>query len=114
MKKSRSKSNLPEKKKSNPPQKKESVKIKSPSIGETIKTGFGFGIGSAAAHSALGALGNVLINTPQETIIKDDKINVCLKVFNKYIDCIELKKVNNEIDCMPIQIMLNNLECNYN
>ena len=111
MKKSRSRSNLPQKRKSNTPQKKDSVEIKSSSFGETVKTGFGFGIGSAAAHSAVSALGNVLTSNPEEKTIKDDKITTCVKVFNKYIYFIKIKKYNNEIDCSPIQNMLKSLDC---
>lgn len=105
--------------------KSDTVEIKGPGLGDSIKSGFGFGIGSAIAHTGVNAAVNSLgskynennehINTetPNTKINSDTSVNVCSTIFKQYTEC--LSRYGNDTyhpECVEIKKVLDTLQCN--
>ena len=109
--------------------KTDTVEVKGPGIGDSIKTGFGFGIGSAIAHTGVNAVVNSLggkysennenthnekINTEtlNNDINADTSVNVCGTIFKQYTEC--LSRYGNDTyhpECIEVKKVLDTLQC---
>ena len=82
----------------------QSVKVEGPGIADSIKTGVGFGLGSAMAHSTIDSMfgknttGAQVQNTSEDQSQSKD---ICAPLFIKYIDCV---KDNDKYHPMCIEI----------
>ena len=112
------KPNIPKKETTNEP-----VKVVGPGIGDSIKTGFGFGLGSSIAHTSVNAAINTLggsyvenTNNPDEKlnvgISNNHSINVCGTIFKQYAEC--LSRYGNDTyhpECLEVKKVLDTLQC---
>lgn len=104
--------------------KTDTVEVKRPGLGDSIKTGFGFGIGSAIAHTGVNAAVNSLggkyvennekINTetPNNEINTATSVNVCGTIFKQYTEC--LSRYGNDTyhpECVEVKKVLDTLQC---
>lgn len=101
----------------------EPVKVVGPKIGDSIKTGFGFGIGSAIAHTGVNAAVNSLggtyvenTNNPDgqlnEGININNSVNVCGTIFKQYTEC--LSRYGSDTyhpECLEVKKVLDTLQC---
>jgi hypothetical protein len=97
----------------------EPIKVVGPGIGDSIKTGFGFGIGSAIAHTgvntAINSLGGKYVentNTSNEETNTNNSVNVCSTIFKQYTDC--LSRYGNDTyhpECIEVRKVLDTLQC---
>lgn len=92
------------------------VEMKPPSMADNVKSGFGFGIGSAIAHSAITSLstmvGDVRQNIGSEEREKQ-KFGNCVGMLKKYVDCLQLHNYNDiQPECVEIKKMIETMECN--
>ena len=80
------------------PQIPQSMQQSSPSMFDSIKQGFGFGIGSSIANKAV----NSIFNSNDKKDIKADKDYNLIenKIYDLYNKCLENN--NNDIDCNHI------------
>jgi hypothetical protein len=97
----RSNSKLSEPKQNIPPPTKSQPQVPAPSMLDTMKQGFSFGLGSALAHSLFKPKPNDEIVITKE-ITNEPKITTD-KMYELYNKCLE--KNDNNIDC---SIILNN------
>ena len=97
----RSNSKLSEPKQNIPPPVKSQPQVQAPSMLDTMKQGFSFGLGSALAHSLFKPKPNDEIVITKE-ITNEPKITTD-KMYELYNKCLE--KNDNNIDC---SIILNN------
>ena len=103
----------------------EPVKVVGPGIGDSIKTGFGFGIGSSIAHTGVNAAVNSLGGTYVENTNNSDgqlnegmytnnSVNVCGTIFKQYTEC--LSRYGNDTyhpECIEVKKVLDTLQCSY-
>ena len=88
------------------PQIPQSMQQSSPSMFDSIKQGFGFGIGSSIANKAVNSIFNSNdkkdnTNTDTNTIKADKDYNLIEnKIYDLYNKCLENN--NNDIDCNHI------------
>lgn len=100
----------------------DTVKVVGPGIGDSIKTGFGFGIGSAIAHTGVNAVVNSLggtyvenTNNPDGQLNKgvdNNSVNVCGTIFKQYTEC--LSRYGNDTyhpECIEVRKVLDTLQC---
>lgn len=92
-----------------------SVNVKGPGIADSIKTGLGFGLGSAVAHSTVDAiLGTNKRNAPSQEEPKMQQsysdTNMCGQIFMKYIDCVQKYDKYNST-CSDINDFLEQMKC---
>ena len=102
--------NLP--KKVDEEKKVSNVEMKAPTIGESIKSGFGFGVGSAVAHSAIASLSTMVGDIGRKEGEKQ-KLENCAGMLKKYVDCLQLHNYNDiQPECLEIKKMIETMECN--
>lgn len=114
--------------------KTETFEMKGPGIVDSVKTGFGFGIGSSIAHTGVNAVTNSLGGVQKEPtkdlgnngIITNDLDNSsketmsCTELFNQYSNCLKLYNRNDwddkllRIECMEIKNLIDKLKCGDN
>lgn len=71
----------------------QSVKVEGPGVADSVKTGMGFGLGSAMAHSAFDSMfgkntTGVQVENPSESQSQSQSKDICAPLFIKYIDCV--------------------------
>lgn len=102
--------------------KTDTVEVKGPGIGDSIKPGFGFGLGSAIAHTsvntAVNSLGgkyvenNDTLNEGMGNNNSVNSVNVCGTIFKQYTEC--LSRYGNDTyhpECLEVKKVLDNLQC---
>ena len=91
------KSYKPVLKKQNTPEK---VEVSGPSLASSAKSGFGFGMGSAAAHSVFSTISSI-------GSTKNNNEPDCSMIMKKYLDCLEKYHYNNlQPECLEIKKIL--------
>ncbi len=102
--------NLPKKVKEE--KKTSHIEIKPPSHVDNVKSGFGFGVGSAVAHSAIASLSSMIGGIKSKEGEKQ-KLENCAGMFKKYVDCLQLHNYNDiQPECLEIKKMIETMECN--
>lgn len=71
----------------------QSVKVEGPGVADSVKTGMGFGLGSAMAHSAFDTMfgrnnTGVQVQKPSEAQSQRQSKDMCAPLFIKYIECV--------------------------
>jgi len=89
------------------------IEMKQPSMIDNIKGGFGFGVGSSIAHSAIASLSS-MVGSKGGSIGEDNKkIEGCTGILKKYIDCLQLYNYNDiQPECIEIKKMIETMNCN--
>ena len=102
MKKRNSSSHLPTKKTTSTP-----THTTSTSLGETIKSGFGFGVGSSLAHGIVGSLFYPKSNEPTPT----NNESLCSTVLKDYMKCLDNTYTLEQEKCQELRKLLTTLNC---
>jgi hypothetical protein len=106
--------NLP--KKVDEEKKTSHVEMKQPSMADNVKSGFGFGIGSAVAHSAIASLSTMVGGVRQDIGSEErekQKLENCAGMLKKYVDCLQLHNYSDiQPECVEIKKMIETMECN--
>lgn len=112
--KSKQTQNLP--KKIDEEKKVSNIEMKAPTMGESVKSGFGFGVGSALAHSAIAGLSTMVGGVRQDIGSEErekQKLENCAGMLKKYVDCLQLHHYNDiQPECVEIKKMMETMECN--
>ena len=104
--------NVPQTRPKAQPQTPSTVNVQGPGIADSIKTGFGFGVGSAVAHSTVDAILGSNKN-PQNSVNQDQvegQKDMCGQIFMKYIDCVQ-KYDKYDSTCSEINDFLVQMKC---
>ena len=92
------------------------VEVKGPSMTESVKSGFGFGVGSAVAHSAVSGIVSVVSGSSggsNEIQRENQKLENCAGILKKYVDCLQLNNYSDiQPECVEIKKMMETMECN--
>lgn len=87
--------------------------VKGPSLMDSVKSGFGFGIGNAAVHSILGGFGEV--SSGNTDSIKRDihtqTVTLCESTLKNYNECLELHSDKFHPTCIELKKFMENLKC---
>ena len=87
--------------------------VKGPSLMDSVKSGFGFGIGNAAVHSILGGFSEV--SSGNSDSIKRDihtqTVTLCESTLKNYNECLELHSDKFHPTCMELKKFMENLKC---
>ena len=89
------------------------VEVKGPSMAESVKSGFGFGVGSAVAHSVVSGISSMGSGGSNENQRENQKIGECANLLKKYIDCLQLHHFNNlQPECVEMKKVIETMKCN--
>ena len=94
----------------------QSVKVEGPGVADSIKTGVGFGLGSAMAHSAFDSMfgknttGGIQVQNPSEAQSQNQSKDMCAPLFIKYIDCVNDNDKYHPM-CMEIHDFMKSYGC---
>lgn len=92
------------------------VEVKEPSMTESVKSGFGFGVGNAVAHSAVSGIVSMVSASSgdsNQNQRENQKLENCTRILKKYVDCLQLHHYNNlQAECVEIKRMLETMKCN--
>ena len=93
----------------------QSVKVEGPGVADSIKTGIGFGLGSAMAHSAIDSMfgkntTGAQVQNPSEDQTQSQSKDMCAPLFIKYIDCIKDNDKYHPL-CSEIHDFMNSYGC---
>jgi hypothetical protein len=92
------------------------VEMKSPSMKENVKSGFGFGVGSAVAHSAIASLSTMASGIRQDVgngERENKKLENCAGLLKKYVDCLQIHNYSDiQPECVEIKKMIETMNCN--
>ena len=91
------------------------LNLKGPSIGDSIKTGVGFGVGSAVAHKAIdGLMGSSnsyeSTSTPLNSSEYQPQNEQCGSIFLKYIECVDKNDKFHPL-CTQIEDFMKKYNC---
>lgn len=116
LKKKSSETNKPVQKENNTPSKQpetQTHQVKGPTLMDSVKSGFGFGIGNAAVHSMLGVFSEV--SSGNTDSIKRDihtqTTALCENTLKNYNECLELHSDKFHPVCIEIKNFMENLKC---
>lgn len=87
--------------------------VKAPSLMDSVKSGFGFGVGNAAVHSILGGFSEISSGST-ETIKRDihtQTVTLCENTLKNYNECLELHGDKFHPVCIEIKKFIENLKC---
>jgi len=106
--------NLP--KKVDEEKKVSNIEMKAPTMGESVKSGFGFGLGSAVAHSTVAGLSSIvggITGNIESEQGENQKLENCTGLLKKYVDCLQLHNYNDiQPECLEIKKMIETMKCN--
>ena len=114
IKKKRSQTNKSVSKENNTPSTpQQPQQVKGPTLMDSVKSGFGFGVGNAAVHSILGAFSEV--SSGNTDSIKRDihtqTATLCESTLKNYNECLELHCDKFHPVCVSIEKFMENLKC---
>ena len=89
----------------------QTVKVEGPGMADSVKTGMGFGLGSAVAHSTFDTIfGSNKSANGSQTEVQDQSKDMCAPLFIKYIDCIKDNDKYHPL-CSEIHDFMNSYGC---
>ena len=89
------------------------VEVKGPSMAESVKSGFGFGVGSAVAHSAVSGIASMVSGGSNEIQRENQKFGECVNLLKNYVDCLQLHHYNNlQPECVEMKKVIETMKCN--
>ena len=118
LKKKRSKTNKPAQKENNSPStqqqpQQQPQQVRGPSLMDSVKSGFGFGVGNAAVHGMIDVFNEV--SSENTNSVKRDIHNqttaLCENTLKNYNECLELHSDKFHPVCIEIKNFMENLNC---
>ena len=89
----------------------QTVKVEGPGMADSVKTGMGFGLGSAVAHSTFDTIfGSNKSANGSQTQVPDQSKDMCAPLFIKYIDCVKDNDKYHPL-CSEIHDFMNSYGC---
>lgn len=93
------------------------VEVKRPSLSQSVKSGFGFGLGSAVAHTAVSGIASKVLDSSNDNQRvnqgENQKIEECANLFKKYVNCLQLHHYNDlQHECVEMKKVIDTMKCN--
>lgn len=104
---------VPKKNNNSPSTQEQSQQVRGPTLMDSVKSGFGFGVGNAAVHSILGGLSEISSgNTePIKRDIHSQNTTLCENTLKNYNECLEVHSDKFHPVCVSIEKFMENLKC---
>ena len=114
LKKKSSQTNKPSQKENNSPStQQQPQQVRGPTLMDSVKSGFGFGVGNAAVHGMIDVFSEV--SSGNTNSIKRDIHNqttaLCENTLKNYNECLELHSDKFHPVCVEIKNFMENLKC---